>query len=175
MSTKTQSFRKPLQAHWFFFVAVLVIVVNASAILLDRWESPRLLEAGLLFDFAVLIPLLYLICYRAEGKRVAIRTIALACLGIWVVGHVVPEQNHYLLQRLGFVRYLGLSVLVILEIKLVVAIYRAAFNSETTAEKEASMAVIESGAPQWVTRLIAWEASIWLKVWSFVRRLVGKK
>ncbi|MDJ0711533.1 MAG: hypothetical protein QNJ14_14170 [Woeseiaceae bacterium] len=174
MITGAHAVQSFLRAHWFFPIAALAVAVNASAIFLDRWESPRLLEAGLLFDFAVLVPLLYMVCYRADRRRAIVRAIALACLGIWAVGHVVPEPDQVLLQELTIVRYVGLGVLAVLEVKLIVAIFRVVASSSSSAENEASKLGAETGTPPWVSKLLAWEAAIWIKVWRFIKRLGGK-
>ncbi len=78
MSTKTSDPLRLLRAHWFFPAAAIALLLNSITVYLDQWSSPQLLEAGLLFDFAVLLPVLYLICYRSEGKRSVVRAIALA-------------------------------------------------------------------------------------------------
>lgn len=170
MSTKASNTLRLLRVHWFFPAAAIALLMNSTAVYLDRWSSPELLEAGLLFDFAILLPVLYLVCYRAGGKRSVIRAIALACLGIWAVGHVVPEANHSLLRDLEVVRYFGLGVLVLLQVKLIVAIFRAMSGASAGAEREASTLADETGTPPWVRKLLAWEARIWLKVWRFLRR-----
>ena len=169
MSTKTSTLRF-LRANWFFPATAIALLMNSTTVYLDQWSSPELLEAGLLFDFAILLPVLYLICYRSEGKRSVVRAVALACLGIWALGHVVPEENQSLLQDLQFVRYTGLGVLVLLQAKLIVAIFRAVSGASTNAEHEASRLGDETGTPLWVRRLLAWEAAIWIKVWRFIRK-----
>ena len=169
MSTKTSNVTQFLRVHWFFPAAVIALLMNSTTVYLDQWSSPELLEAGLLFDFAILLPVLYLICYRHEGKRSVVRAIALACLGIWAVGHVVPEANQSLLQYLQVIRYLGLGVLVLLQVKLIVTIFRALAGASASAEHEATRLADETGTPPWVRRLLAWEAAIWIKVWRFVR------
>jgi len=174
MSTKTSNPLRFLRAHWFFPAAAIALLLNSMTIYLDQWSSPELLEAGLLFDFAILLPLLYLICYRSEGKRSAVRALALACLGIWALGHVVPEANQSLLHDLQIVRYVGLGVLVLLQVKLIVAIFRAVSGASASAENEASRLVDETGMPPWVKKLLAWEASVWIRVWRFVRRAFRK-
>ncbi len=175
MSTKANDTLKFLRANWFFPAAAIALLVNSATIYLDQWAAPELLEAGLLFDFAILLPVLYLICYWSEGKRSVVRAIALACLGIWAVGHVVPEENQSLLQDLQFIRYLGLGVLVLLQVKLIVAIFRAMSGASASAEREASRLADETGTPPWVRKLLAWEAAVWIRVWRFVRRAFRKK
>ena len=174
MSTITSNILRFLRANWFFPAAAIALLINSTTVYLDQWSSPELLEAGLLFDFAILLPVLYLICYRSEGKRSVVRAIALSCLGIWALGHVVPEANQSLLQDLQFIRYIGLGVLVLLQVKLIVAIFRAMSGASASAEHEASKLADETGTPPWVRKLLAWEAAIWIKVWRFVRRAFRK-
>ena len=173
MNIPIQPAKAIFRTHWFFLFLAAVLVTDASVILLDGWESPQLLEAGILFDFAILIPLLYFWCYRSQGKRALIRAIALACLGVWAAGHVVPETNHYLLEKFGFIRYVGLGVLVILEVKLVAAIYRAAFSSDKSNTQEAKQLIGESDMPPWLVKLMSWEASMWRRAWNFCLKLVN--
>lgn len=161
-------YRELFRAHWFFLAAIAVLAVDASAILLDGWQTPALLEAGLLFDLAFLIPVLYFLCYRSSGRSAITRALALACLGIWAVGHIVPEENHQLITKLGFLRYVGLGVLIVIEVKVIAAIYRAAFSSDGSG-KDATQVAAESEMPQWVAKLMAWEASIWRKLWQFFK------
>ena len=170
MSTKTSNTLSLLRVHWFFVAAAIALLINSTTVYLDQWSSPQLLEAGLLFDFAILLPLLYLICYRSEGKRSVVRAIALACLGIWALGHVVPEGNQSLLHNLQFVRYVGLGVLILLQVKLIVAIFRAVSGVSAGADREASKLADETATPPWVRKLLAWEAAIWIRVWRFLRR-----
>ncbi|MDJ0814121.1 MAG: hypothetical protein QNJ23_10345 [Woeseiaceae bacterium] len=175
MSTKTNNTLRFLRANWFLPAAAIAILMNSTTVYLDQWSTPKLLEAGLLFDFAVLLPLLYLICYRSEGKRSVIRAIALACLGIWAVGHVVPEGNQSILKDLQVFRYLGLGVLVLLQVNLIVAIFRAVSGTSASAEREATRLADETGTPPWVRKLLAWEAAVWIRAWRFVRKVFRKR
>ncbi len=174
MSTETGSTLGFLRAHWFLPVAAIALLVNTITVYLDQWSSPELLEAGMLFDFAILLPVLYVVCYRSEGKRAVVRAIALACLGIWALGHVVPDTNQSLLHDLQVIRYVGLGVLVLLQVRLIVAIFRATSGASAGAEDEAARLARETGTPPWVKKLLAWEASVWIKVWRFIRRLRGR-
>ena len=102
-----------IKINWFVPVLLLVISLNATVLYYDGLEPLRLKEFGLLFDFAVLLPVLYLICYRSQGKKAVVRAVGLACLGIWLVGKIIPEQNHFILEKISFLRYLGLAVLIL--------------------------------------------------------------
>ncbi len=87
---------------------------------------------------------------------------------------MVPEAKQSLLHELQVVRYVGLGVLVLLQVKLMVAIFRAMSGASASAEEEASRLADETGTPPWVKKLLAWEASVWIKVWRFVRRAFRK-
>ena len=160
--------------HWFFLVAAVVVAADVSVASLDSWSSPHLLEAGILFDLSIVIPALYLWCYRSRGKAAILRALALSCLGIWVAGHVVPTEHHQILSTVGFVRYIGLAVLIVIELKLVAIIIRAAFRRDNDAAPAVLAAAKDAGMPAWAARLMAWEASLWRKAWDAVRRIVGR-
>jgi len=161
-----------LKAHWFLPVAALVAGSDLALALVDSWSSPALLEAGILIDLAVVLPALYWWCYRKRGRAALLKAATLSCLGIWVAGHIVPNQHHDLISTVGFARYVGLAVLLVIELKLVVAIYRAA--SSKTGSNHALAAAKDAGMPDWAARLMAWEASVWRRAWDSVRRL-GKR
>jgi len=165
--------RVDLRIHWFWPVAIAILAVNAAVILLDGWHSPRIKEIGVLFDLAVLVPMLYLVCYRQNGKRTFIRAVALACLGIWAAGHIVPDENHALLTELGFLRYIGLAVLVAIEIRIGIEIFRLTFRSKSDAESDSAIEqkAKEEGIPPWVAKLTAWESRVWRKAWLRFRGL----
>lgn len=165
--------RVALRNHWFWPVAIAVLTVNAVVISLDGWQSPRIKEVGVLFDLAVLVPVLYLVCYRQNGKKAFIRAIAFMCLGIWTAGHIVPDENHALLTELGFLRYIGLAVLVALEIRIGIEIFRLTFRSKSDAESDSAIEqkAEAEGSPPWVAKLMAWESRAWRKAWLKLRGL----
>ncbi len=162
-----------LKAHWFLPVAMLVAGGDLALALIDSWSDPAVVEAGIVFDLAVVLPALYWWCYRKRGRAVLLKAAALSCLGIWVAGHIVPDQHHDLISTVGFARYVGLAVLLVIELKLVVAIYRAAFSR--AGSNHALTAAKEAGMPDWAARLMAWEASLWRRGWESVRRLVKRR
>ena len=161
-------------AHWFFLAAVCVAAADLFVVTLDNWSNPELLEAGILLDLSIVIPALYLWCYHCRGKAAVLRAAALSCLGIWVAGRCVPSEHHHILSAIGFVRYIGLAVMLVFEIKLVVMIYRAAFGRDSKAAPAAFAAAKDAGMPEWAARIMAWEASLWRKAWDAVRRGIGR-
>jgi len=160
-----------IRQHRFFIVAAPILASDLLVPRLDHWSNPSLLEAGVLFDVSILIPALYLICYRSRGKAAVLRAIALACLGIWVAGHIVPTEYHQILSSVGVVRYIGLAVLLAIELKLALVIYRSVFQGGADAAADAQRAASDAGMPEWVARLMAFEAGLWRKTWEFFQRL----
>ncbi|MGI3004042.1 hypothetical protein ACRTDJ_13310 [Shewanella algae] len=73
------------------------------------------------------------------------------------------------MNELVVVRYLGVIVLVLFEIKLVAQIYRAAFSG-LAATTESARQAEDLGMPTWVVRLLLWVASLWRRVWSCLKR-----
>jgi hypothetical protein len=166
--------RSALRANWFVLAAAAIVAADFTAVSLDNWSNPALLEAGLLFDLSIIIPALYLWCYRARGKAAILRALALSCLGIWVAGHIVPSEHQQFLSTVGFVRYVGLAIVFVIEVKLVIMIYRGVFRGGDDANAVTIAAAKDAGMPEWAARLMAWEASLWHKGWSAVRRLFGR-
>lgn len=160
------------RTHWFFLVAPFVIAADVYVAIGARSEIDRLIEAGLLFDLAVLIPCLYWLCYRERGRKAVVRTAALCCLGIWAALNLVPEAEHELLNYVGPLRYFGIAALVWLEVIIVVTIYRTAFKGGS-ANEVAARAQDEADLPPWAARLLAREALFWRRAWYRLKRFVG--
>jgi len=164
----------PFRAHWFFFVAPIVVAGNIFVALSSRGEIDRLLEAGLLFDLAVLLPCLYWLCYKARGKKAAIRAGALSCLGIWGALKLVPEAEQNLMAYVAPLRYVGLAALIWLELAVLLAIYRSIFKGGTSHEATARVQA-ETDMPPWAARLLVLEAMFWRRIWQGLKRMLGRK
>jgi len=161
-----------LRNHWFWPLAFAICTINALVIFLDGWQAPQIKEIGVLFDLAVIIPVLYLMCYWRNGKKVLIKATALACLGIWMAGHIVPNEHHAILNEVGLLRYIGLAVLVVIQVRIGIEIFRLAFSSKTDIESNSAVKqkAEEEGIPLWVANLMAWESRMWRKAWSSFRK-----
>lgn len=156
--------------RWFLPVAAVVLAGDLSAASWGAWSNTRALEAGLLFDLAVLLPLLYLWCSGRQGRGAVVRTVGLACFGIWATGKVIPVEQQHLLGAVGWLRYLGMAGLVALEIKLGVAVYKAVvFAGKPRHEAEASL--VSQGTPPWLAKLMGLEAALWRRLWALARSL----
>jgi hypothetical protein len=159
-----------LTGHWFLPLALAIITADFALAHAVEWRPARPLEAGVLLDVAVLVPVLYALCYRRRGRAAWIRAGALACLGIWLAGRIIPAAHQDLLAHLGPLRYAGMAVLFLIELRLAIAIYRAAFSDQPEQAQRTLAAAEHAGVPRWVTRLMAWEASLWRRAWQRMRR-----
>lgn len=157
-----------LRRHWFVPLALAVIAGDLGALRWGDWSAPDapawLLEAALLFDFAVLLPLLYAWCYRHGGRGTVLRSIALACFAIWATGHVLPQERHVLLEQLSWLRYLGLAGLLVLELKLMLQLYKSVVLGKASPAS-AQQTLQSQGMPAWAARLMALDAQLWRWVW----------
>ena len=127
--------------------AIAIVVSDVAVAMLDDWSRPALLEAAILFDLGLLIPALYWWCHRARGKAAVLRAIGLGCLGVWVAGHVVPDEHHAILGTVGAIRYLGLAILVAIELKLVAHVLRATFGRNPDARASVLATAQDAGLP----------------------------
>lgn len=155
-----------LRADWFFAAAAAVVAADLVVVGAHLATSPRLMEAVLVGDLALVIPAAYLACYRAQGRRAALRALGLACLGIWAAAHVVPPAQQALLTTLTPVRYVGSALLLAVELRVLLAIWRAAFTGG-----DAGSAAEDVGVPAWMARLMAWEAGLWRRAWELAQRI----
>jgi hypothetical protein len=125
-------------------------------------------EAALLADLCLTAPALYALCYgrRQPLRTTLIRALAIACAGVWLASVLIPAAEQSLLPQLAPLRWIGLAVVTLLELRLLVAAVRIAFSGHGTARQVAEA----TDAPMWVARLMLWEARLWRGVWRILRR-----
>lgn len=175
MSNARSPIKKLVRRHWFVLAAAVVFTGDVILASSNRWSDPRLLEAGILFDLSVVVPALYLWCYRSRVKPAIARAVALSCLGIWVAGHIVPNEHHQVLSAVGFIRYVGLAALIAVELKLAAMILRATFGSDNDAGPTVMATAKDAGMPEWAARLMVWESSLWRKAWLALKRMSHRR
>jgi len=174
MTLRSYSSLRAMQRNWFFLAAVVVVVGDVSFVALDNGASPRLAEIALLIDLAVIVPLMHLWCYRQVLRLALIRALALSCLAVWAVGYIVPQEHHRVLESVRWLRYAGLIVLMTIEIKLVLMLWRIVFASVGTTEDTVRKVASDSGMPHWLAGLFTLEALFWRKVWRYMKRVGGR-
>jgi len=164
----TSALRGWMRANWFM-VAVPLVVLGEWLVVRDvGGEMGRFLEAVVLFDLCLFMPLLYVLCYHAAVPRrqLVLRTAALACLGIYVATYLVPEPLQAILPQLGPLRIAGLAMLMLIELRLLIAAVRVVWGRNGSVEQVRAA----SGAPAWVARLMVLEARLWKRLWRLIRR-----
>ncbi|HEX8216794.1 MAG TPA: hypothetical protein VF577_04950 [Allosphingosinicella sp.] len=155
-------------ANWFVLVWP---ALAATSYLLTRttvWaDDGRLVEAATLFDWCITVPFLYWLCYRRTlpAGRLALRLLGLVCVGVWIAAQLVPESEQVLLSRLGWARGLGIALLMLIELRVMIAVTGLIFSGNGTVDEIAQ----RSGTPPWVARLMLLEARFWRAVWRLIR------
>lgn len=151
--------------NWFLPMFALLLGIEYAFVRSVDWAREPSAEAVVLFDMALFVPALFLLCYRRRLARRAllIRTAALACLGVTIASLLVPPDAQHLVAGLGRARWIGLAMLAFVELWVVALAVRLVFGGASTEEISA-----RSGAPQWIARLMQLEARFWKAVWRLV-------
>jgi hypothetical protein len=164
-----------LRQHWFFLVAAVMISGDWIAVRSDSWTYPRVLEAAVLGDLVLIMPMLYLFCYRAQGKAVVFRTLALSCSAIWLCSYIIPQIHHHLLATFGWLRYAGIAVLTVVEFKVTLAMLRVLFNTKLSKDETIKTIASQSDMPMWMANWMAIEAKFWIGLGNFLKRIMPRK
>jgi hypothetical protein len=156
-----------LKNNWFWPLAFILVAI---ATLLSRALPAQTLEGWeivVLFDMLVTLPALFALCYRSKLTRgnLVVRILALQCLGIWLATKIVPLETQILLPQLSWIRYVGLGVLVLIELRVMVAMFRIVFKSETQSSDLEKL-----GMPPVLAKLALLEARFWRWVLGFFTR-----
>lgn len=156
-----------LRENWFWPVALVMVTFAWS---LSASLPPQNLsgwEVAVLFDVLITLPLLFALCYRRTLTRntLIIRILALQCLGIWLATKIVPVESQILLPQLSWLRYAGLAVLVLIELRIMVVLFKTVFKVDTTSKQ-----LEEIGMPPFLAKLALLEARFWRWVLSFFKR-----
>lgn len=165
----TGTARTWLKANWFVAAVPPLLLVEWAVVRAIGAEMGPHLEAVVLFDLCLFMPLLYVLCYRGTLplKHLLLRVLGLTCLGVYLASYMVPQAAQQLLPNLSLARTAGLMVLALVELRLLVEVLRITFGrNEATAEQLQAA----SGAPAWVAKLMLLEARFWKAVWRLIRR-----
>ena len=161
-----------IKTNWFVAAAVLLVGTDLAVLLLPNSASPRLLEFGLLLDLCIVLPGLYLACYWRKGKRSVLRAIAFASIGFWASTKLLPESGQFLIQQLWPIRYVALAVIVLIEFKVILAVYRAVLSGASRQEAAATLEQ-KAGMPAWAAKLAAAEAALWSSMCKAARAILA--
>lgn len=156
-----------IRENWFWPLAIALWAVaflgsrNVPMPVLDE------LEIAVIVDVMVTMPVLFALCYRAKlnWQMLAIRILALQCLGIWLATKILPVETQTILPQLSWLRYLGLAVLVVIEIRVVVALFRIVFKVDTGSKQ-----LEKIGMPPLLAKLLLLEVRFWRWLFGIFRR-----
>lgn len=164
-----------LRSNWFYPLALAIVLGDVGALYFQDWSHRRLFEAAVLFDLALVVPLLYLWCYRSRGRAVILPVVSLASLGIWATSHLIPPEHQHILGSIAWLRTAAVAVLVMVEIRILFSFYKAIFASDKTPEEIARQLGGDVRLPAWVTRLLALEARMLRSLSGLVKRFLGRR
>lgn len=152
--------------HWFYLLLPFWVIAALGFRATHPWaQQPAWGEAVTLFDWCLFVPSLYVLCYRTMPRRaLMLRTLALACSGIWVAGKILPDTAETVLSHLGWLRGAGIAVLVLFEGLALVAMLRVLFGTAPDAAE-----LEQQGIPPIIARMMLAEARFWRWVWSRLR------
>lgn len=156
-----------LKANWFWPVA---LGLSGVLWLLTNTLPPQDLgywELAVLFDVLVTLPLLFMLCYcrTLTFKNLIIRIIALQCLGMWLATKLVPVESQMVLPQLSWLRYAGLIVLILIEVRIMVALFKVLFKPDTGSKQ-----LEDIGIPPFLAKLALLELRFWRWVFSVFKR-----
>jgi hypothetical protein len=156
-------------SNWFLVVAPVLILAGWLITRSAPWAGEAHgMEAVLLFDACVTLPVLYALCYarRLALWQLAVRMIGVACLGIYLLTLVVPADAQRLLPQFAAARWVGLGLLVLIELRVLIAAIRLVFAADASAQDVAA----KTGAPPLIAKLMVMEARMWKAVGRAFRR-----
>lgn len=151
--------------HWFYLLLPIWLAAAWQFRSSHPWiTQPALGEAITLFDWCVFVPATFAICYRAMPRRaLAIRILSLMCGGLWLSGRLVPADAQAILHDWGGIRWIGLALLVLLEVAATAAMLRVVFGATPD-----EAALHRQGIPPLVARLMIAEARFWRRLWAWL-------
>ena len=152
--------------NWFYLLLPLWLAAALGSRTALPWtKQPQLAEAATLFDWCLFMPALFAFCYRDMPSRVlVIRTLAIACGGLWFAGKIVPYSAQTILHDYGWLREFGLGVLAIFEILAAGAVLRVLSGSAPDPSD-----LEKHGVPPLLISLILAEARFWRWIWGCLR------
>lgn len=166
--TRAFGIKRWAAGNWFVLLLPFLLLASFLFTRTVEWQGEaRIAEAVMIFDWCVSVPLLFFLCYRKTMPlgQMLVRLAALTCLGVWIAARLVPPDFQSLLPQLGWARMAGLAVLVLIELRLMVAAFRLVFSNTATADD-----LTGAGIPPFIARLMLTEARFWRAVWKLLRR-----
>jgi hypothetical protein len=90
-------------------------------------------------------------------RKAVLIALSVACVGLWLATTFVAG-----LEDLRWLRYTLMAVLAVVEIRILIGIYRVVFTAKSNAEVTERIAA--TGLPAPLAKLVAWEARFWRRL-----------
>lgn len=121
-----------LSIFWYvhYFVANSENTLNPNGNSFVEWP--------LLFDLIITLPLIYYFLFKPTLKQLAIKSLILLSLGIFIGAFVIPESSQQIWPYLTQLRYLVIVVFVLFELSLIFSllhIIKSSANIESNIEQ----------------------------------------
>ena len=158
-----------LKSHWAAVTVFSMVILGFVIAQFESWDAPRLLEASLLIDLAILAPLLLTIGYwkAHTPKQRLLRGLGAVALGISLVAWLIPQQHHFILNVFEPLRDVFEPFRAIFAVLFVLAeawifwtVVKALFFSGSREEMEASLAD-KDDLPPYLKKLLVAEVTFW--------------
>lgn len=159
--------------HCFIPVALFFFILNVLFIFIPIYKNPLFLEIGTLFNLSFMLPMLYLFCYRTKLRRALTRAAAFSFLGVWVASILIDDKQQVLLLQIMPLRYIGMAVLFLIEIRLLITVLHFIMSSDESNVLSAEL--LEKGdIPQWYATLMTYEAVFWRRLYQWIKRIINR-
>ena len=121
----------------------------------------------MLIDVFVSMPFLFWLCYRRQltAAKMAIRVLAIVCLGIWLATSLIPSAEQHYLKNLATFRYVGIAIITLIELHIFVAVIKMVWKPNVQAEE-----ITKSGVPPIIAKLMLLEVKFWKWLFSIFRK-----
>ena len=152
--------------NWFYLLLPLWLTAALAFRATYPWADQAALgEAATVFDWCLFMPALYALCYRRLPRRaLLLRTIGIACGGLWLAGRIVPDPAEMILKDWGWLRHAGIAVVALFEGLAMIAVLRILFGAAPDPAK-----LERQGVPPVIARAMLAEARFWRWVWARLR------
>ncbi|MEY4730722.1 MAG: hypothetical protein RL020_1880 [Pseudomonadota bacterium] len=157
--------------NWFFIILPIIFLANYSTSKIPAEIDHRIIEASILFDLVILLPVLYAICYRELGRKVIVRTIGMVCLGIWLAGHLIPTEEQMVYAYISWLKYVGYAFLAIIEIRVMIFMVKLLYGRQQENENITKQLSAGMDIPEWAAKLMVLEAAFWKRLWKMIASL----
>lgn len=161
--------KKIMKVFVFWSLALTTVFILYIGANPSEGSKFTLLELEVLFGSSFVLPLLVVLFFPGSIKSIVLKFLAICCLGVWLAHRIFPIEQQVILPELVWLRYMGMVILALLEIKLVAMVFKTIVNDK---EKKLDAKRLQEAQemPEWVAKIMAWETNMWKGLFSLFRQ-----